>query len=159
LLPHVAYCYCGACADAGRSVSRERCSDGAISDGAIRDANAWELSPDYTEKDLDDVDAGSSLSFERLLPAMEIVNFDALTTFKCPVFLFEGRHDYTTSHELAAKWFEKIRAPKKELVWFENSAHMVMQEEPGRFLNYLVRDVRPLAASSGDIVPDNEVIH
>jgi hypothetical protein len=36
---------------------------------------------------------------------------------------------------------------------------MVMQEEPGRFLNYLVRDVRPLAARSGDIAPDNDVVH
>ncbi len=122
-------------------------------------ANAWKLSPDYTERDLANFDAGGALSLERLLPAMEIVDFDAVTTFKCPVFLFEGRHDYTTSHELAAKWFEKIKAPKKELVWFENSAHMVMQEEPGRFLNYLVRDVRPFAAKSGDIVPDNDVVH
>ncbi len=120
-------------------------------------ANAWELSPDYTEKDLDALDPGSSLSLERLLPAMEIVDFDAVTRFKCPVFLFEGQHDYTTSYQLAAKWFDKISAPKKELAWFENSAHMVMQEEPGRFLFHLVADVRPLAASSGDIAPDNEV--
>ena len=122
-------------------------------------ANAWKLSPDYTEKDLANFDAGGLLSLERLLPAMELVDFDAVTTFKCPVFLFEGRHDYTTSHELAAKWFEKIKAPSKELIWFDNSAHMVMQEEPGRFLNYLVRDVRPLAARSGDVVPDNDVVH
>ncbi len=122
-------------------------------------ANAWKLSPDYTEKDLANFDAGGLLSLERLLPAMELVDFDAVTTFKCPVFLFEGRHDYTTSHELAAKWFEKIKAPSKELIWFDNSAHMVMQEEPGRFLNYLVRDVRLLAARSGDVVPDNDVVH
>ena len=122
-------------------------------------ADAWKLSPDYTERDLANFDAGLSLSLERLLPAMEKVNFDAVTTFECPVFLFEGRHDYTTSHELAARWFERIRAPKKELVWFENSAHMVMQEEPGRFLNYLVRDVRALAAEGGDVAPDNVVMH
>ena len=122
-------------------------------------AHAWQLSPDYTEKELANFDAGSALSLERLLPAMEMVDFDAVTTFNCPVFLFEGRHDYTTSHELAAKWFGTIQAPRKELVWFENSAHMVMQEEPGRFLNYLVRDVRPFAVSSGDVTADNEVVH
>jgi pimeloyl-ACP methyl ester carboxylesterase len=119
------------------------------------DANAWELSPDYTQNDLDAFESGSLFSLEHLLPALEAVDFDAVTTFKCPVFLFEGRHDYATSHELAARWFEKIRAPKKELVWFENSAHMVMQEEPGKFMFRLVKDVRPLAASAGDAVPDN----
>jgi pimeloyl-ACP methyl ester carboxylesterase len=121
-------------------------------------ADAWELSPDYTKKDLDEFDAGSALSLERLLPAMERVDFDHVTSFKCPVFLFEGRHDYTTSHELAADWFTKIKAPKKELVWFENSAHMVMQEEPGRFLFRLVADVRPLA-DGADTAPDNQVLH
>jgi pimeloyl-ACP methyl ester carboxylesterase len=123
------------------------------------DANAWELSPDYSEKDLGSFDAGSLFSLEHLLPELETVDFDAVMTFHCPVFLFEGRHDYAASHELAAQWFGKITAPKKELVWFENSAHMVMQEEPGRFLYYLVRDVRPLAASSGDVAPANEVVY
>jgi pimeloyl-ACP methyl ester carboxylesterase len=119
-------------------------------------ADAWELSPDYTEKDLDQIDAGSLFSLQRLLPTMEKVDFDSVTTLRCPIFLFIGRHDYTTSHELA-KWFRKINAPKKEFVWFENSAHMVMQEEPGRFLFHLVTDVRPLAG--GDMAPQDEVIH
>jgi pimeloyl-ACP methyl ester carboxylesterase len=119
-------------------------------------ADAWELSPDYTAKDLEQIDAGSLLSLQRLLPPMEKVDFDAVRTFRCPIFLFVGRHDYTTAHELAAEWFNKISAPKKEFVWFENSAHMVMQEEPGRFLFHLVTDVRPLAGH--DIAPQEKVI-
>jgi pimeloyl-ACP methyl ester carboxylesterase len=90
---------------------------------------------------------------------LETLSFDSVTTFKCPIFLFDGRHDYATSHELAAEWFKKIKAPKKEFFWFDNSAHMVMQEEPGRFLYHLVTDVRPLAAASGDVVPEYEVLH
>jgi hypothetical protein len=31
------------------------------------------------------------------------------------------------------------------MVWFENSAHLPMLEEPGQFLIHLVTDVRPLA--------------
>jgi len=61
-----------------------------------------------------------------------------------------GRHDYATSHVLAEKWFKRIHAPFKKLVWFENSAHMVMQEEPGRFLYHLITDLRPIAVKSGD---------
>jgi pimeloyl-ACP methyl ester carboxylesterase len=35
--------------------------------------------------------------------------------------------------QVAAEWFEKVKAPKKQLVWFENSAHLPMTEEPGEF--------------------------
>ena len=123
------------------------------------DGNAWELSPDYTEKDLDLVDDGSLYSLTHLLGPLEAVNFDAVKSFRCPVFLFDGRHDYATSHELAVEWFKKIKAPEKEFVWFDNSSHMAMQEEPGRFLYYLVKDLRPLAVAAGDSAPDNEVLH
>jgi hypothetical protein len=36
------------------------------------------------------------------------------------------------------------------MFWFENSAHMMMQEDPGRLLMHLVNDVRPLAVRAGD---------
>jgi pimeloyl-ACP methyl ester carboxylesterase len=123
------------------------------------DGNARELSPDYTDEDLEKVDDGSLYSVTHLLGQLAAVNFDSVTRFKCPVFLFDGRHDYSTSHELAVDWFKKIEAPEKEFVWFDDSSHMVMQEEPGRFLYYLVKDIRPLAVASGDSAPDNEVLH
>jgi len=123
------------------------------------DANAWELSPDYTDEDLGKLDEGSLYSVTQLVGPLEALSFDAVTTFKCPVFLFDGRHDYATSHELAVDWFKKIKAPKKEFVWFDNSSHMVMQEEPGRFLYRLLTDVRPLAAASSDVAPEYEVLH
>jgi hypothetical protein len=39
--------------------------------------------------------------------------------------------------------------------WFGsiNSAHMVMQEEPGRFLYHLITDLYPLAVKAGDAAP------
>ena len=40
---------------------------------------------------------------------------------------------------------DRVHAPAKKIVWFENSAHMMMVEEPGRMLVHLVEDVRPLA--------------
>jgi pimeloyl-ACP methyl ester carboxylesterase len=122
------------------------------------DGNAWTLSPDYTDKDLATVDDGSLFSVTHLLGPLADVNFDSETKFKCPVFLFEGRHDYATSHELIGEWFKKIKAPKKELVWFDDSAHMVPQEEPGRFLYHLVTDLRPLAVAAGDAAPEDDVL-
>jgi pimeloyl-ACP methyl ester carboxylesterase len=117
------------------------------------EANAWELSPDYSEKELDAIDDGSAYSLSHLLTAFEAFNYENVVKFKCPILLFEGRHDYTTSFQVAADWFAKIDAPSKKLVWFDNSAHMVMQEEPGRFLYHLITDLRPLAEKSGDDIP------
>ena len=109
------------------------------------DANTWTLSPDYTDKDLSEVNNGSLFSVTQLLTPLENVDFDSITHFRCPIVLFEGRRDYDVSHDLAAQWFSHVTAPRKKLIWFDNSAHMVMQEEPGRFLYHLVTDVRPLA--------------
>lgn len=118
------------------------------------DSNAWTLSPDYTQKDLDAVDDGSMYTLTHLLGPLEALDYESVTDFKCPIFLFEGRHDYATSHTLAAEWFGHIKAPSKKFVWFENSAHMVMQEEPGRFLYHLITDLYPLAVQVGDVSPD-----
>ena len=112
------------------------------------DANAWLLSPDYSDKDLDSIDSGGLYSLNHLLRPLEDVNLESMTRFKCPIFLYEGRHDYATSHTLAAAWFQRVRAPLKKFIWFDNSAHMVMQEESGRFLYHLVTDLRPLAAAT-----------
>lgn len=119
------------------------------------DANAWLLSPDYTPRDLDLVDSGSTYSLAHLLPTVMNLDFEQVTTLHCPVFLFEGRHDYSVSHTLPAAWLARLHAPAKQLVWFENSAHMPMQEEPGRFLYHLVTDVRPIAVAARDVPPED----
>lgn len=121
------------------------------------DSHAWELSPDYSEKQLDAVDAGSAFSISHLMQPLLAVNLEDATTFHCPVFLFVGRHDYATSHTLAESWFHKISAPQKQLIWFQDASHLIMQEQPGRFLQHMVESVRPIAAQAGDAAPD-EVI-
>ena len=74
----------------------------------------WELSPDCTEENLDGADAGSLFSLTHPLGPLEALNLHDVTTFKCPVFLFEGRHDYVTSHTLAEEWFHQVQAPEKK---------------------------------------------
>jgi proline iminopeptidase len=107
--------------------------------------NLFRLSPEYTEQDVAAIDKGSALSLGPLLPVLSGFNYSNVTEFKCPILLFEGRHDDTTPSEIAARWLERVQAPGKKLVWFENSSHMVMVEEPGRFLVHLVQDARPYA--------------
>ena len=107
--------------------------------------NAWELSPDYTDKEVDGIDEGSLYSLTHLLPVLATLDYGRMTTFRCPIFMFTGRHDYDVSERVTAEWFQKVHAPRKKMVWFENSAHLPMLEEPGQFLIHLVTDVRPLA--------------
>ena len=107
--------------------------------------NASELSPDYTDADRAAIGKGSDLSLTQLLKTFAAVDFTKDTEFHCPIILFNGRHDDTTSAKVSADWFAHVKAPNKKLVWFENSAHMMQIEEPGRVLVHLVEDVRPLA--------------
>ena len=117
------------------------------------EVDAEELSPDYSQSDLDAIDKGSLFSLNHLLQPFLSVDFDKVTQFGCPVIVYAGQHDYTTSHELAEQWFAHIHAPSKHLVLFADSAHMIMQEQPGRFLMHLVTDALPLAQKVGDAAP------
>ena len=103
------------------------------------------FSPEYTEADIAAINKGSQLSLGALLPSLLGFDYSGVTEWHCPIIIFAGRHDFTTPSSVAADWFKKIHAPEKKLVWFENSAHMMMVEEPGRMLVHLVEDVRPLA--------------
>ncbi|HVZ92731.1 MAG TPA: alpha/beta hydrolase [Rhizomicrobium sp.] len=107
--------------------------------------NAGRISPDYSDADFAAIDKGSALSLPPLLASFGSGDFENVTTFYCPIIVFAGRHDATTSSEVVADWFKRVRAPVKKFVWFENSAHMIQIEEPGRMLVHLVEDVRPLA--------------
>ncbi|TCI07464.1 alpha/beta hydrolase [Dyella soli] len=115
--------------------------------------DAESLSPDYSKADLAAIGKGSLFSLNHLLQPLLAVNFDKVTRFDCPVIVYVGQHDYTTAHELSEKWFDDIQAPSKRLVSFADSAHMMMQEQPGRFLTHLVNDALPLAQKAGDAAP------
>lgn len=115
--------------------------------------DAESLSPDYSRQDLQAIGKGSLFSLNHLLQPLLAVDFDHVVRFGCPVIVFVGQHDYTTPHELAEQWFAHIQAPSKRLVVFADSAHMMMQEQPGRFLMHLVTDALPLAQQAGDAAP------
>lgn len=121
------------------------------------DSDAEKLAPEYSDADLKALDAGSLFSLGYLLGPLTDVDFTKMTRFDLPMLFFLGRHDYSVSHEVSARWFATLRAPAKKLVWFEDSAHMVMQEQPGRFLMHLVNDARPYAVKVGDAAPDERI--
>ena len=118
--------------------------------GGGAEAAAIRLSPEYTDQDLAQVWKGNDFSMQHLLSEVLTLDMSRVTELKTPLFLLLGRHDYNVSSELAAEWFTQVRAPSKQLVWFEQSAHEVMIEEPGKTLLTLVQQVRPIAERAGD---------
>ena len=57
--------------------------------------------------------------------------------FDTRFYIFDGRLDMNTPSELVQDWYDMIEAPDKELVWFENSGHNPMNDEPERFKKLL----------------------
>jgi proline iminopeptidase len=108
------------------------------------------LSPDYTDAEAPHIYDGNSFSEEHLLSFVVNEDLSQEKVFDCPILLFEGRYDRTVNSDVAFEWLGTVKAPAKRFVWFENSAHEPMSEEPGRFLNALVRYALPFAAKSGD---------
>lgn len=52
---------------------------------------------------------------------------------KVPVGFLLGRHDRKTDSRIASEWLAELAAPRKRLVWFEDSAHNPPFEEPDAF--------------------------
>ena len=107
--------------------------------------NASLLSPEYSAADVCGIDQGNVFTLGRVLPEFLEVDYKSVRSFPIPVFMFMGRHDYTTPSQPTADWLAKVNAPAKQGVWFEHSSHMIPWEEPGKLLMSLVQNVRPLA--------------
>lgn len=69
---------------------------------------------------------------------MEVDFFEEIKEVEVPVYFFVGRYDYQTPFELVERYFEALKAPHKEMVWFGNSAHMPNLDEPDVFQEKLI---------------------
>jgi pimeloyl-ACP methyl ester carboxylesterase len=117
------------------------------------DGIAVRLSPDYADDEARRVYDGNGYSQDFLFSPVLTLDFSNVTRLDCPLIVLAGRHDRTVNSSVAKEWFDRVRAPQKQFVWFENSAHEVMVEEPGKLLITLVQHARPLAARTGDVAP------
>ncbi|HIY97633.1 MAG TPA: alpha/beta hydrolase [Candidatus Borkfalkia excrementigallinarum] len=61
------------------------------------------------------------------------VSFKDITELKVPLIVTQGRHDYNTPSSIAENWYSRLQAPFKKWVWFEESAHSPIFEEPEKW--------------------------
>jgi pimeloyl-ACP methyl ester carboxylesterase len=100
-------------------------------------------SPDYSVMDWWRFYRGMLFSQQQLQGQTNDTNFFAdAPRLEVPVYFFVGKYDYVTPFELAERYYQMLDAPAgKELVWFDNSGHMVLYEEPEKFCDMLINKV------------------
>lgn len=107
-----------------------------------------DLSPYYADDERGLIAVGQRMTMPQVLP--QLLSFDARDriAFDVPLVQFLGRHDFTTPTGPVERWIERVTAPSKHVVWFENSAHLCMFEEPGKFVVSLVQLALPRATAA-----------
>lgn len=60
--------------------------------------------------------------------------FEAVPQLDLPVYFLEGRQDYQVPSELAAQYLDSLKAPVKQLIWFEKSGHLPIYEENEKYV-------------------------
>ena len=89
---------------------------------------------------------GQTFSLVTMFPGLMDADLTKLEPdFRVPIFFFEGRVDPYCPASVIADYVQKINAPQKEIVWFDNSGHFPFYEEKQKFTDELVRLVLPLA--------------
>ncbi len=87
----------------------------------------WRAGLAFSGKVLDDP-AAWRLDFRTSVPEVRV-----------PAYFLQGRHDYETPAPLVEAYAAALKAPRKELVWFEKSAHFPFYEQSAEFNRALVR--------------------
>jgi proline iminopeptidase len=89
---------------------------------------------------------GNQFSLNRLWPEFRDFKLDeTYLEFQVPIFFLEGRYDWQVPAVVAETYFNKIKAPYKELIWFEDSAHNLPFEEASKFNTVLISALSRLA--------------
>lgn len=69
-------------------------------------------------------------------------DFTYLREVKVPVYFLMGRHDWNLPTSLTVAFAKKLKAPKKEIIWFEKSGHEPLEEEGDKFNKVMIARVR-----------------
>jgi pimeloyl-ACP methyl ester carboxylesterase len=92
------------------------------------------FSKEYTFKDWITFMKAGKLSLETIWPQLQEIDFRLTAPrLEVPVYIFAGRFDYQVPSQLAKEYFDQLKAPYKEFIWFENSAHVLNFEEQEKF--------------------------
>jgi len=103
------------------------------------------LAPEHTLSDRLNLVRGLLNAVKIVYPQLAFLDFeqDALK-LDLPVFIVNGRYDYTCVATITERWFNRLEAPYKDLLWLENSGHNGVYTEPEAFITYMKEVVLPI---------------
>jgi pimeloyl-ACP methyl ester carboxylesterase len=97
-------------------------------------------SSDYSLADTVRTLRGITAAQAALLPELAALDLThALTRLDSPIVMVQGRHDQVAPGSSTEPYAKLLKAPGKQLVWFEHSAHMPHLEDPERFRELLAQ--------------------
>ena len=114
--------------------------------GLMDQLKVYRAGKEMSYSDIMGMKKGAKMVIDAMWP--EIGRVDLVkenTKFEIPMFIFDGKLDMNTPAELVPEWFDKIEAPVKELIWFENSGHNPLTDESDKFKKLLREKLLPLA--------------
>lgn len=120
-------------------------------DGQLRPAALWNmariaLGGPESVFNLPRTIRGFRFTMNAMWPEVSKLNLIKLVpTLRMPVFFFVGARDHWVPSGTSVEYFNALTAPKKTLVWFEQSGHEMFADEPDKFNRTMVELVRPTA--------------
>jgi len=69
--------------------------------------------------------------------------FKDMPVIKCPIYLCAGRQDHQTNFSITEAYHQQLKAPKKQLSWFEHSGHLIPNTEPNLLQDIIISKILP----------------
>jgi proline iminopeptidase len=110
---------------------------------------ATAFAPEFTIRDKAGYLPGTYRS-KRLLWNDQFLSINFMTSanqLEVPVYFVQGTHDFITCSDITKEYVDAINAPHKEMVLFDKSAHCPIFEEPKKFNELLISNVRKHSVS------------
>jgi esterase/lipase len=98
------------------------------------------LGPEYSIFDTMKFIIGNVYSVSKLYKYLENIDYRKNNVeFIVPMYFCIGKNDYVTPFALVEEYYNLIKAPKKNLFWFEKSAHDPQLEEQDKFYDIMMK--------------------
>ncbi len=85
---------------------------------------------------------GLKNTFNEVYPQLQDIDFrEDATKLDLPVYLISGRNDSNAPTWLTEDYYNRLEAPAKQLIYFEDSGHGMIWQEADRFFDVMVNTV------------------
>lgn len=84
---------------------------------------------------------GFMFSCSRLGTEVFRTDLTSITELNVPVYFIVGRHDWSLPTIVTEEFVAKLKAPGKEIIWFEESGHEPLEEEAQKFNKIVIEKI------------------